>query len=1271
MKLKAVPACALCSWSRARAWRIALATVLIGGGPVQSVQAQGIEISGDVSPVPPGPPVTEWDVGARLYVGRTGSGMLTIPDQHIVKSANGYVGEGVGSTGLAIVFGTGALWNSLGDLYVGDFGTGLLIIRDQGQVVSRDGSLGNQFGSMGRAQVAGQGTRWDTGSHLFVGESGTGLLSIESGGVVASDYAIVGLDTTGRGTVLVSGAGSAWRNAAEILIGDSGEGEVQVENGGLVRASSSLFGGFLGGRGTGIVSGRTSIWESEALSVGLEGAGLLQIRDGGQVSVLGHVVDVATFSPASGAIHIGAASSNPSDAVAAGTLDATQLRFGEGTGTLNFNHLDRGYVFGAAMSSDRAGSHQINHYAGETRLTGDSAGFQGTTRVLGGTLIVEQQLGGAASVSAGQLQVNGTLSGPVSVTQAGILAGSGTVDGAVELSGGGALVGVQGQTLTVAGHLSLDSTSQVSVGLGALSTKPLFQVGGDLVLDGRLHVSDRGGFGAGIYRLFDYGGALTDLGLEIGTTPAGVLASQLRIQTSVAGQINLSSLAGATLNFWDGANAALHGNGAIDGGSGRWRVDGENWTGMDGALNGPLQPSPGFAVFQGVAGTVTVDRTAGAVGVTGMQFASDGYRVDGDAIDLHGVGGESLVRVGDGSAVGAQITATLNAPLTGAGTLVKTDLGTLVLGGRNTYSGGTRVDSGVLVVSSDANLGAPSAGVALNGGTLRTSASFETGRTITLSADDARVDVAGNTELGVTGALVGPGGLIKQGQGTLRLSHVGNAYSGVTEVAQGRLLAGATNVLNPASAHSVAAGAVMDLAGHHQTIAALNNSGRVTFNGPAGSKPGTILKLTGPYVGQGGTLSLSSMLGGPGSVSDLLLLSGSRAVASGSTLLVITNAGGLGAQTDAKGIAVVATENGASLQPGTFTLAGGHVDAGAFEYRLQSDGSGASLHSSSAHGGQVFYRAEAALINALPAQMRQADLVMLGNRRQRIGEDAAANGESGEGRQTWGRLVRSDQRIGQQGEVSAQSRAMLTGFQAGLDAWSRGDWKAGLYVGQLSGDMDVHGFAGGERGRDVGVNGLRNRYLGVYGSYQNAQKLYVDAVLQAADYHSDLSTRNNARAVTEGSGWLASVEAGQSLALQRGWQIEPQAQLVYRRVRLDDTILGTTLVRTQADDDWLFRLGARIKGHFPTSVGVLQPSMQVNVFHASRVTDGARFLTSTTNTAIQANGGHTSTELAIGGTLQLNPMTSVYAEMGKLWANGGDTRVSSGVQATLGIKQRW
>ena len=84
--------------------------------------------------------------------------------------------------------------------------------------------------------------------------------------------------------------------------------------------------------------------------------------------------------------------------------------------------------------------------------------------------------------------------------------------------------------------------------------------------------------------------------------------------------------------------------------------------------------------------------------------------------------------------------------------------GTTVLGGVNTYTGGTAVNSGTLQISQDANLG--NGGRAVAGrGTLATTASFNTARATTLGAGGGGINVAASTSFGMTSAIGGSGAL--------------------------------------------------------------------------------------------------------------------------------------------------------------------------------------------------------------------------------------------------------------------------------------------------------------------------------------------------------------------------------------------------------------------------------------------------------------------------------------------------------------------------------
>ena len=194
-----------------------------------------------------------------------------------------------------------------------------------------------------------------------------------------------------------------------------------------------------------------------------------------------------------------------------------------------------------------------------------------------------------------------------------------------------------------------------------------------------------------------------------------------------------------SLNVWDGSAASGKNNSKVDGGDGHWQhANGNNnWTNTLGTPNASYSDAS-FAIFMAAAGKVTVDNSLGQVRSGGMQFASDGYRLLGDAVELvPDAGGGVTMRVGDGTGPGSGYTATIDAALTGDARLVKTDLGTLVLNGANRHTGGTDINAGTVQIASDTALGAAGTAIGMNGGTLRTTQNLAQSRAITLGAQGA------------------------------------------------------------------------------------------------------------------------------------------------------------------------------------------------------------------------------------------------------------------------------------------------------------------------------------------------------------------------------------------------------------------------------------------------------------------------------------------------------------------------------------------------------
>ncbi len=175
-------------------------------------------------------------------------------------------------------------------------------------------------------------------------------------------------------------------------------------------------------------------------------------------------------------------------------------------------------------------------------------------------------------------------------------------------------------------------------------------------------------------------------------------------------------------------------------------------------------------------------------------------------------------------------SATFGGILSGAGSLIQSGTGTLTLGGTNTYTGTTTVNSGILSISKDANLGtAPGAATAnsltLNGGTLQvtgTTANNAGGtivanRGITLGAAGGTINVAsldsgdiGGTvnDVNYSGQITGSGNLTISGgaavnsgaqNGTylFELKSTSSNYSGSTTINNaGLFLNGGDNVSN-------------------------------------------------------------------------------------------------------------------------------------------------------------------------------------------------------------------------------------------------------------------------------------------------------------------------------------------------------------------------------------------------------------------------------------------------------------------------------------------
>ncbi|MCG3101632.1 autotransporter-associated beta strand repeat-containing protein, partial [Enterobacter sp. DRP3] len=622
------------------------------------------------------------------------------------------------------------------------------------------------------------------------------------------------------------------------------------------------------GTGTTVFTGNNTYTGGTVIS-----AGTLQLGNGGTSGwVTGNIMDngTLTFNRSDNNTYSGIISgTGVLNKLGAGTLTLTGVQTYAGGTTISAGilQLGDGTIDGSIIGNVNMAGGALAFNASNGSVTNQAAVISGagslTKQGLGSTVLKgNNTYTGATTVSAGTLYIDGNqaaATGATTVASGATLGGNGIIGGDVAIANGATLMpgseNGTGGTLTINGNLVLNDLSTLNYQFGkvnGVAENSRTDVNGNLTLDGRLNVTvpTGGTFSAGVYRVFNYTGTLTNNGLVLGSVP---VATTLALQSSVLGQVNLVNSTGQLLAFWDGMNSANYNQGGGAGGDGTWRLLGQTaWADVAGSSNSAWG-NKSFAVFGGTAGTVTVDNSYGQVQTSGMQFTTDGYVINGGALTLvtSPIDGSSPeLRVGDGSDASSSMTATIGVILQGTTSITKTDLGTLILTGANTWTGGTNINGGTLQISADNNLGAAAGSLSFDGGTLATTGSFNTARTTTVNTGGGTVDTAAGTTLAMSGAIGGSGLLTKTDAGTLILSGA-NTWTGGTAINGGTLqVSGDANLGAATGSLSFDGGTLATTGSFSSTRTTTLNSGGGTID----TASGTTLTMSG-VVGGAGTLT--------------------------------------------------------------------------------------------------------------------------------------------------------------------------------------------------------------------------------------------------------------------------------------------------------------------------------------------------------------------------------------------------------------------------------
>ncbi|RXA98509.1 autotransporter outer membrane beta-barrel domain-containing protein [Yersinia sp. 2105 StPb PI] len=515
--------------------------------------------------------------------------------------------------------------------------------------------------------------------------------------------------------------------------------------------------------------------------------------------------------------------------------------------------------------------------------------------------------------------------------------------------------------------------------------------------------------------------------------------------------------------------------------------------------------------------------------------------------------------------------------------------------------------------------------------------------------------------------------------GTTVLDGINN-YSGTTTVNGGTLKAGAASSFSADSDYIVDTAGLLDLAGFDQTLNSLNNSGTVSLNGA----PGTVLTVSGDYIGNDGLLNFNSVLNNDTSATDKLVVNGNT---SGTTRVGVTNLGGSGAAT-LNGIELIEV-NG--LSNGEFVKQG-RIVAGAYDYSL-ARGVGTNANNwyltstvipvdpidpvdpvDPVDPSLMIKRPEA---SNYAANLAAVNNMFVTNLNDRMGETQYIDALTGEHKLTslWLRNEGGHNRSRDtSGQLSTQANRYVVQLGGDIAQWSSNTTDR-FHLGVMAGYGNSKSTTV-SRASGYNAKGSTDGYsTGVYGTWyaNNEDKagLYVDSWVQYSWFNNTVEGQNLAAEEYKSKGVTASVESGytfkvgENAAKNAAYFIQPKAQVTWMGVKADDhKEANGTNVSGEGDGNIQTRLGVKafMNGYSDQDKGkdrVFQPFIEANWIHNTK-----DFGTTMDNVTVKQDGAANIGELKVGVEGQMNKNVNLWGNVGQQIGNKGysDTAVMLGVK---------
>ncbi|WP_079974005.1 autotransporter outer membrane beta-barrel domain-containing protein [Salmonella enterica] len=644
-------------------------------------------------------------------------------------------------------------------------------------------------------------------------------------------------------------------------------------------------------------------------------------------------------------------------------------------------------------------------------------------------------------------------------------------------------------------------------------------------------------------------------------------------------------------------------------------------------------------VFAGGSATLTTVNSGGLQNVSsggsvtgttvnngGHQYVYDGGTTTDTVINTGGttwlydgaILADDSATVNGTLVIDTQSSRSLSGDLTGSGTLLKTG------GGLLTLSEGVSTPENIL----------------LNAGTLNVDAD--------VSADT--ISLSNTTLILATGRILT--GSLKNGGLTVL-----NDAAMVT----GDVVNSGTLMLNAAqSAASVSFGGN------------LTNNGSLILGNSTGTT-GSVLSVTGDYVGNNGTLVMNTVLGTDNSLTDKLIIGGN---ASGKTDVTVNNLGGEGDQT-VNGIEIV--QVGGTSESGAFYNSKA-IRAGLYNYTVVQKGNNFYLTSdySDPEGPGTPEKDISTAAGGYISNLAAANQIFVTRLADREGGTAYINPVTGERditslwlRQEGGHNRSRADSLQTTGNryVAQLGGELVNGSFTEVDRWD---------IGLMAGYANQKSTTTSNRSRyNANTKSQLHGYsAGLYGTwYQDAKErtgLYVDSWVQYSWFRNSVSEDGQLSDSYKSQGFSASLESGYSWKVVDGERtdffIQPQAQLVWSGIKADSHYTQNGIrVQGQGENNLQSRLGlkAYLKGHGKLDDNTgrsFKPFVEANWIHNTE-----RYGVRMDGDSLNQDGAKDIAEVKTGMEAHLTPSTSLWGSVGVQMGDKG----YSDTQGQLGLKVRF